>query len=94
MNETHTIAIMPIPLIVHGFTEGLSSLAAPFALLKIAACIGFIYLLKRYFGGATNGSERVMHSKVVMVTVSGSHTFESRRLLTDSMIGRYIWYWR
>jgi hypothetical protein len=37
--------------------------------LRIIPIIGVIYGLKRYFGGASNRSERVMHSKVVMITV-------------------------
>lgn len=37
--------------------------------LKIAACIGLLYLLKAYFAGRSNTSERNMHGKVVMVTV-------------------------
>ncbi|KAI9822809.1 MAG: hypothetical protein M1826_000388 [Phylliscum demangeonii] len=59
---------MPLPIIAEVIFHGLS--AVPFArpALKTVPWLLLIYLLKRYFGGATNRSERLMHSKVVMMT--------------------------
>ncbi|KAI9375745.1 hypothetical protein BJX61DRAFT_77167 [Aspergillus egyptiacus] len=59
---------MPIPLIIQGITEGISSIPFIYPALRIAPWVLLIAALKFYFGGARNGSERVMHSKVVMVT--------------------------
>ena len=61
--------IMPIPLISHGITEGLSAIPHAYTAIKWAAVVAVVALLKYYFGGARNTSERLMHSKVVMITV-------------------------
>ena len=60
---------MPIPLIIKGVTEGLSSIPYIYTVLKVAPWVLLVGFLKFYFGGARNQSERLMHSKVVMVTV-------------------------
>ncbi|KAL2809574.1 hypothetical protein BJX63DRAFT_435047 [Aspergillus granulosus] len=59
---------MPIPLITKGITEGLSSIPHIYTVLSFAPWLLLIAALKYYFGGARNESERLMHSKVVMVT--------------------------
>ncbi|RAL13028.1 putative oxidoreductase [Aspergillus homomorphus CBS 101889] len=59
---------MPIPLIVQGVTEGVSSIPFAWTILKLVPWVVVIAALKFYFGGARNASERVMHSKVVMIT--------------------------
>ncbi|EEA26264.1 hypothetical protein EYB25_003506 [Talaromyces marneffei] len=59
---------MPIPLISHGITEGLSAIPHAYTAIKWAAVVAVVALLKYYFGGARNTSERLMHSKVVMIT--------------------------
>jgi hypothetical protein len=61
---------MPIPLLTQGFSEGFSSIPHAYLVLKAAACLTVLALLKVYFGGARNHAERLMRSKVVMVTVS------------------------
>lgn len=60
---------MPIPIITKGITEGLSSIPYAYSILKLIPWVLVIAVLKYYFGGARNSSERLMHSKVVMVTV-------------------------
>jgi small-conductance mechanosensitive channel len=60
---------MPIPIIVKGFQEGVSSIPFAWPVLRIAPWVLILSALKYYFGGARNTSERLMHSKVVMVTV-------------------------
>ncbi|KAL5339019.1 hypothetical protein BJX70DRAFT_181789 [Aspergillus crustosus] len=59
---------MPIPLITQGIVEGLSSIPHIYTVLKVVPWLLLVAALKYYFGGARNASERVMHSKVVMVT--------------------------
>jgi hypothetical protein len=60
---------MPIPLLAEGFGRGLSNIPYAWTAIQGAVLIAIITLLKQYFGGATCRSERVMHGKVVMVTV-------------------------
>ncbi|KAF2869818.1 hypothetical protein BDV95DRAFT_88309 [Massariosphaeria phaeospora] len=59
---------MPIPIIAQVFDQGLSSLPAGWTLAKAVPFFAVLYLLKWYFNGATNASERNMHGKVVMIT--------------------------
>lgn len=60
---------MPIPLLAEGFEKGLSHIPYAWTVIQGAVAVGVLYLLKSYFGGATCRSERIMHGKVVMVTV-------------------------
>ena len=60
---------MPIPIIIQGVREGVSSIPYAWTVLQVAPWALLLAALKYYFGGARNGSERLMHSKVVMVTV-------------------------
>ncbi|GLI74325.1 hypothetical protein PoHVEF18_002562 [Penicillium ochrochloron] len=59
---------MPIPLIAQGLQEGIGSIPYAWTVIKTAPWLLLIAALKYYFGGARNTSERLMHSKVVMVT--------------------------
>ncbi|KAG2420077.1 hypothetical protein HFD88_004875 [Aspergillus terreus] len=59
---------MPIPIIIQGVREGVSSIPYAWTVLQVAPWALLLAALKYYFGGARNGSERLMHSKVVMVT--------------------------
>ncbi|KAI9842986.1 MAG: hypothetical protein M1838_002904 [Thelocarpon superellum] len=59
---------MPIPILAEAVFNGLSSIPFVYPLLKLLPWLGLVYLLKVYFGGASNTSERLMHSKVVMIT--------------------------
>lgn len=60
---------MPIPLIVQGIREGVGSIPHAYTVLKVVPWVLLVAALKYYFGGARNSSERVMHSKVIMITV-------------------------
>lgn len=60
---------MPIPILVQAATEGLSSIPHVYTVLKILPWVLLVLGLKYFFGGARNRSERLMHSKVIMVTV-------------------------
>ncbi|KAK2818417.1 hypothetical protein FQN49_007920 [Arthroderma sp. PD_2] len=59
---------MPLPIIAEGAVRGISGIPYGYTILKTAAGLAVITALKRYFGGASNVADRVMHSKVVMVT--------------------------
>ena len=63
---------MPIPLLAEGFGRGITNLPYIWTILKVLAGVALVYVLKSYFGGATCRAERVMHGKVVMVTVCQS----------------------
>ena len=61
---------MPVYFILNGVREGFSSVPYLYPVLKVVPWLILVAVLKWYFGGARNKSERVMHSKVVMITVS------------------------
>jgi hypothetical protein len=61
---------MPINIIAQAFSEGLSSIPLGWAVVKAAPVFALLYLLKWFFNGPVNKSERNLHSKVIMVTVS------------------------
>lgn len=63
---------MPVNILAQAFNEGLDSIPYGWTILKAACVFAVVYLFKWFFNGAANGSERNMHSKVVMVTVSRS----------------------
>ena len=60
---------MPLHIAAQGLFSGVSSIPYAWAVLKIAPWLVLLYVLKRYFNGAANTSERTMHSKVIMMTV-------------------------
>ncbi|KAK3203764.1 hypothetical protein GRF29_106g544610 [Pseudopithomyces chartarum] len=59
---------MPVHILGQLWENGISSVPYGWTLLKILPVAALICLLKFYFNGATNTSERNMHSKVVMMT--------------------------
>ena len=61
---------MPVPLLAEGFGRGLSGVPYAWTIIKTIPWIGLIWLLKLYFSGAKCQAERLMHGKVVMVTVN------------------------
>jgi hypothetical protein len=61
---------MPVNIIAQALAEGVDSIPYGWTIVKAAAVCAVLYALKWFFNGANNGSERNMHSKVVMVTVS------------------------
>ena len=61
---------MPVPFLAEAVFGGWTPTPYLWTILKTLPWLGLIYLLRIYFGGATNSSERMMHSKVVMITVS------------------------
>lgn len=66
----YTSPNMPIPIIIHGLYKGIDEIPYFWTVLKVGATGLVIGGLKKWFGGAVNGSERNMHGKVVIVTVS------------------------
>ena len=60
---------MPLPIIAEGLTKGISSIPYAVPILKNLPWVILLYLLKTYFGGAVNRSERFLHSKIIMITV-------------------------
>ena len=58
-----------IATLLHLYSIGLSRIPHAWTLIKVALLGAFIYVLKKWFGGAANRSERNMHGKVVIMTV-------------------------
>lgn len=69
---------MPVNFLAEIFYHGPSSIPYFWPVLKATGLTLFIAVLKLYFGGASNTSERNMHSKVVLMTVS--HARDAHRL--------------
>lgn len=67
--SSHLLQTMPVHILAQAFSEGLSSIPYGWTVVKAASVFAVLYLLKWFFNGATNVSERNMHSKVIMVTV-------------------------
>ena len=61
---------MPVNILAQALDQGIDSIPYGWTILKAVSVIAVLYVLKWYFNGANNSSERNMHSKVVMVTVS------------------------
>ncbi|KAL9125975.1 MAG: hypothetical protein Q9217_004890 [Psora testacea] len=59
---------MPIPLLADIAFRGIGVIPFAVPILKILPWLILLWLLKLYFGGASNNSERLMRSKVVMMT--------------------------
>ncbi|KAK5121754.1 hypothetical protein LTR85_004629 [Meristemomyces frigidus] len=59
---------MPVYIGAKVLFDGLDSLPFIWPILKAIPWLGALYLIKWFFSGASNGSERNMHSKVVLVT--------------------------
>ncbi|CAG7919681.1 unnamed protein product [Penicillium olsonii] len=59
---------MPIPIIATGLREGISAIPYAWTVLRVAPWLLALAALKYYFEGARNTSERMMRSKVIMVT--------------------------
>ena len=69
---------MPMHILASALFEGVSLLPFVITLLKIVPLLCLVWLLKTYFAGARNISERLMHSKVVMITVFEARSFPRR----------------
>lgn len=68
-SQTSATRTMPIHIFAQVAFDGLSAIPYGWTIAKVVSCSALIYLLKWFFNGAVNGSERNMHSKVIMVTV-------------------------
>lgn len=65
---------MPVPLLAQSFDRGIFDVPYLWTALRIVPWLAIVYFLKQYFGGTTSKAERVMHSKVVIVTVRRVNT--------------------
>lgn len=66
---------MPIHILASVVFEAVSILRFVAPLLKVLPLLFSIWLLKFYFGGSSNTSKRLMHSKVIMITVVKAYSF-------------------
>ncbi len=60
---------MPLPILAEALFKGWRTIPYIHIILKVSAWLILLYLLRIWFGGARNKSERLMHSKIVMITV-------------------------
>lgn len=61
---------MPLPFLADVVVKGLPLGLKWWDVTRVIAGIGLIVLIKLYSAGRANRSERTMHSKVIMITVS------------------------
>ena len=71
---------MPLPILAEVLWKGLSSIPYAYVGLKIALLGAVVGLVKYYFEGARNPSERPMHGKVVIVTVRSLNLPDPRKM--------------
>lgn len=60
---------MPVPVIASLFADGLDVIPGARLVVTALPWLAVLYVLKWYFSGTSNTSERTMHGKVVMITV-------------------------
>lgn len=60
---------MPIPFLAEVVFNGIPGGISYWSVIKGLLAITVIVAIKWYCGGASNSSERQMHSKVIMITV-------------------------
>lgn len=60
---------MPIAILAEVADKGIFSIPYVIPTIKLLPWLALIFISKWYFGGASNTSERLMKSKVVMMTV-------------------------
>ena len=60
---------MPIPLLGDIIFKGFDSIPYGYTIVRTTAWLLLLAGLKYFFGGARNRAERLMHSKVVLITV-------------------------
>jgi hypothetical protein len=61
---------MPVPILAELSDRGITAIPYFWDTLKLIPWLAVLYLLKVYFSGAKCRAERLMHGKVVMITVS------------------------
>jgi hypothetical protein len=71
---------MPLPFLAEVLWRGLSSIPYGYTFVTVLSWVLIISFLKYYFGGARNSAERLMHGKVVIVTVSFQHHTDGARV--------------
>ncbi|RFU26596.1 hypothetical protein B7463_g9738, partial [Scytalidium lignicola] len=59
---------MPLPFLAEVLVKGFEKVPGSLTFFKLLAVLSVIYFIKRLSMGATNTSERKMHSKVIMIT--------------------------
>ncbi|KAK7528759.1 uncharacterized protein IWZ02DRAFT_467136 [Phyllosticta citriasiana] len=59
---------MPVPIATQVVFDGIGSIPFAWTVIKLVPWLLALYVLKRYFGGSVNTSERKMHAKVVLLT--------------------------
>ena len=61
---------MPIPIAIRVVFDGFREVPRAATVIKTIPVFLLLYLVKLFFQGTSNRSERNMHGKVVMITVS------------------------
>lgn len=77
---------MPIPILGEIYFNGVRSIPFLLPIAKVLPWLGLLIVIKTWFGGTKNANERVMHSKVAIVTVQLFPLFISHFQATRNLI--------
>lgn len=70
---------MAVYILRTAFNDGIASVPFLWPLIKALPWLFLLWAAKFFFSGVTNKSERTMHGKVVLVTVSAMNKLSSHR---------------
>lgn len=73
VNTSIAATKMPLPFLAEVISKGLPLGLKWWDVIQVVVGVGLIVLIKMYSGGRANRSERTMHSKVIMITVSAAY---------------------
>ena len=75
---------MPVPLLAEGLFGDVSRIPYLYTSLKLVPWLALLVGLKYFFGGARCRADRLMHGRVVMVTVRTLRLFFEHARLTSA----------
>lgn len=67
--NSYVVNKMPIPILGEIYYNGIRSIPFLLPIAKVLPWLALLVVIKTWFGGTKNSNERVMHSKVAVVTV-------------------------
>jgi hypothetical protein len=78
---------MPVPILAELSERGITGVPYLWSTIKLLPWLAVLYLLKMYFSGAKCRAERLMHGKVVMITVS-RRDLKLQSIANECRVGR------
>lgn len=60
---------MPVPALGRLYEQGIDGIPYFYEILRALPWFATLYVLRKFFNGTQNANERVMHSRVAVITV-------------------------